>query len=91
MKEVYNYQYDIDVKLECECCDNTYIRQDVYKTHDRLTKEDISNMYENLYEGEPDDEMPHCDKCDSFMFETEIINLNETILNPKKEVDNEIE
>lgn len=90
MKDNYKYQYDIDVKLECEGCDNSYIRHDIYKTHNIMTKEDLENMYENLYEGEPDDEIPHCDKCNSFMFETEIVNFKETILSVK-EVNNELE
>ena len=77
-KEEYNYQYDIDVKVECEHCDNNYIRHDILKTTYPETKESLEEMYENNYEGEPEEEMLHCDKCDGYMFETEIINFEET-------------
>ncbi|MDO5556929.1 MAG: hypothetical protein Q4G05_01610 [Clostridia bacterium] len=91
MVEHYNYQYDIYVKLECEHCDNTFVRHDVLKTTYSETKDSLMDMYENAYEGELNEEMPHCNKCNNFMFETEIVKLKEKILNPKKEVANEIE
>lgn len=77
-KEEYNYSYDIQVKVECEHCDNSFIRHDVLKTTYPETKESLEEMYENSCEGLSEEEMTHCEKCDGYMFETEVIKFFET-------------
>ena len=80
IKSEYNYRYDIQVKINCEHCDNSFIRHDVLKTSYPETKESLEEMYENSYEGLSEEEMTHCEKCNGYMFETEILKLFETLI-----------
>lgn len=82
----YKYKYDIEVKVECEHCDNNFTRHDVLETNYRETKKSLEEMYENNYEGLSDEEMIHCEKCQGYMFETEVLEFTETKLG--KDVEN---
>lgn len=72
IKSEYNYRYDIQVKINCEHCDNSFIRHDVLKTSYPETKESL-------------EEMTHCEKCNGYMFETEILKLFETLIAKEKD------
>ena len=57
IKSEYNYRYDIQVKINCEHCDNSFVRHDVLKTTYPETKEGLEEMYENSCEGLSEEEM----------------------------------
>lgn len=73
------YTYKVKVRLECEKegCNNTYIREDEHLNSDKKTKKDLLTFYDSLYDDCPDDEMPHCPLCDSFLIETAIVEYEE--------------
>ena len=73
------YSYKVKVLLECENirCDYSYVREDEFANSDKMKKKDMLNFYDTLYEGELEEDMPHCPFCDSFLIETKIVNYEE--------------
>ena len=73
------YTYKVKVKLECENekCNYSYIRDDEHCNSNKMTKKDLLEFYDSLYEDCVDDEIPFCPLCNSFFIETEIVDYKE--------------
>lgn len=76
MKQNYKggYFYSIKLNNRCENCNNEYIRIDDYITVDKRSKKELEEMYDDLGDSS---EYDMCDKCNSYMFPDEIIDIKE--------------